>query len=923
MIKIAIKASEQVSITDITDAYSVTLTSEAYTFMGNTSGAPSGLSCKTQVVAYCGSNPCSKVTVGTISCPTGISATISNNNTVSPTITFKTTATVTTSCEATIPVSVDGVTINKKFSFSVAKKGNTGATGAAGKGVDSITNYYLATTANSGVTTSTSGWTTTVQSITSSKRYLWNYEKVTYTDNTTMNTTPAIIGVWGNTGSTGAPGADGVDGRGISSITEYYLASASASGITTSTSGWTTTMQSTTTSKKYLWNYEKITYTDGTTSNSTVRIIGTHGATGATGASGTPGIDFSQGKMLFTDPMFASGVNSTKKYANSGSSYLTWIRSAKSSDNPMTGTSYEMVCTSTGAVSPGNGGFSWAHASRANAIFIYRIIAKIPTGRSLVWASNSTGSGSSSKWLTSSAGTGKFTEYLFRMECGSSGTFSSTGYFYVNGTAGTSESPLTWYVAYATCFDMTNVSDVTTAQDTAEDAAKVATNYMNFDDDGLIIGDLTAGTLGKNILIDKDTIRFRNKDTILATYADKYIHLGQDSLTSTIYLCGGNATIRGYLDADHDNLPVVSIGDAQAIEINSNESTTVGTRGELYRAGMWTNNDSNLGYVNIYARSVANPNWSSAITLDCGDYPETSAFSNLSLKVSNPGYGEAQLTLSTVNSLMTFSCSTAGFTGDITSSGSVYASNWFRSYGQTGWYNQTYGAGIWVSGTDRYVRSYNAAGIHTDGVLSASSGASIAGTCTFHGNIVVGGTAAINSGCHIMPNTTANPGVHIGPSVAGNYLFLYNGNGTGNLWLQTYYNGWCWYSITNLLVNGSSDIRLKNNVADTKVEALPVINRFKLHQFDRSDTQRHYDIGFIADELELEDALLVDGGGYIEPGKPSYKTVNTLHLLGYVVKGIQELYDIVQTSKREVEVMRSQLNYVTDENARLKKLIEQ
>ena len=135
----SIKASSQVSLIDITDAYSVILTSESYTFIGNTSGAPSGLSCSTQVVAFCGSASCSKVSIGTITCPTGISATISNNNTSSPTITFKTTATVTTACEATIPVSVDGVTINKKFSFAVAKQGTQGVAGNDGQNATYIT----------------------------------------------------------------------------------------------------------------------------------------------------------------------------------------------------------------------------------------------------------------------------------------------------------------------------------------------------------------------------------------------------------------------------------------------------------------------------------------------------------------------------------------------------------------------------------------------------------------------------------------------------------------------------------------------------------------------------------------------------------------------------------------------------------------
>lgn len=128
----AAKAKAQITLFDITDAYSVVLTSEAFTFIGNTSGAPTGLSCATQAVAYCGSKQCSKVTIGTITCPTGVSATISNNGSSAPTITFKTTATITAACEATIPVTVDGVTINKKFSFAVAKTGATGATGAQG-----------------------------------------------------------------------------------------------------------------------------------------------------------------------------------------------------------------------------------------------------------------------------------------------------------------------------------------------------------------------------------------------------------------------------------------------------------------------------------------------------------------------------------------------------------------------------------------------------------------------------------------------------------------------------------------------------------------------------------------------------------------------------------------------------------------------
>lgn len=176
----AVKAKAQITVFDMTDAYSVILTSEAFTFAGNTSGAPAGLSCSTQAVAYCGGMQCKKVTIGTVSCPTGISAAITNNGTASPTITFKTTVTVTASCEATIPVTVDDATINKKFSFSVAK---TGATGAAGKGIKSTAITYQLSA--SSTTAPTGTWTTSVPAADASKPYLWTKTVLTYTDGTT------------------------------------------------------------------------------------------------------------------------------------------------------------------------------------------------------------------------------------------------------------------------------------------------------------------------------------------------------------------------------------------------------------------------------------------------------------------------------------------------------------------------------------------------------------------------------------------------------------------------------------------------------------------------------------------------------------------------------------------------------------------
>lgn len=81
-------------------------------------------------------------------------------------------------------------------------------------------------------------------------------------------------------------GDDGQDGVGIESITKYYLASEKSTGITISSSGWSTTKQDMTDVKKYLWSYDKIYYTNGKTVNTTPVIIGVHGQNGSDGTSG-------------------------------------------------------------------------------------------------------------------------------------------------------------------------------------------------------------------------------------------------------------------------------------------------------------------------------------------------------------------------------------------------------------------------------------------------------------------------------------------------------------------------------------------------------------------------------------------------------------------------------------------------------------
>lgn len=88
--------------------------------------------------------------------------------------------------------------------------------------------------------------------------------------------------------------------------------------------------------------------------------------------------------------------------------------------------------------------------SRANGVFVSRIIAKIPVGYTMNNAHNSYGTGGTTVTLTSMLGTGKYEIYMWRVVCGASGSFGTINHYYLSG--GT--APVTWYVASSTVYDM-------------------------------------------------------------------------------------------------------------------------------------------------------------------------------------------------------------------------------------------------------------------------------------------------------------------------------------------------------------------------------------------------------------------------------------------------------------------------------------
>lgn len=305
---VSIKSADQITIVDITDAYSVILTSEAYTFVGGTSGVGSGNSCSTQAVAYCGASQCQVVTIGSITCPSGITASIQNNNGPSPTIIFTTNATVSTACEAVIPVTVDGVVVNKKFSFAVAKTGSAGANGTSVTVSSTSVKYAVS---DNGTTAPASGWGTSIPNV-SNGQYLWTQTIVNYSDG--KKTEAYSVSYKGTNGSNGSNGTSVT----VKSTSVTYQVS--SSGTNTPTGTWQSSVPNVS-NGQFLWTKTYVEYSDGkSTTSYSVSYKGTNGTNGTDGAdaitvtiTSSNGTVFknSSGTTVLTAHVFKGGVEQT------------------------------------------------------------------------------------------------------------------------------------------------------------------------------------------------------------------------------------------------------------------------------------------------------------------------------------------------------------------------------------------------------------------------------------------------------------------------------------------------------------------------------------------------------------------------------------------------------------------------------------
>lgn len=124
------------------------------------------------------------------------------------------------------------------------------------------------------------------------------------------------------------------------------------------------------------------------------------------------------------------------------------------------------------------------------------------------------------------------------------------------------------------------LSAANAAQAAVNDASKVATNYLSFNGNGLVIGDMTANTLGNNVLIDSDSLDIRRGTTVLASYGPEYIYIGKSNRKATIDLADGVARL---YNEDNTN------EDYSRFVIEADNSISLNTRNGIYQNTFYDN----------------------------------------------------------------------------------------------------------------------------------------------------------------------------------------------------------------------------------------------------------------------------------------------------------------------------------------------
>ena len=256
---------QTVPVVTHTTGLTVVLSNETVSVTAETDGTiPDYKECFTDVQAFYGDADVTSLATYSVTKSTGLTGTWDGAN-------HRYTVTNLTPDDGYVDftVSYKGASVTRRFTISKSKNGVS---------MTGTTELYAL--GNSPTTApADSAFTEGIKTPTSSNKYLWNMERILYSDNSYSTVDKHIVAIYGETGATGV---------GIQNIENYYAISNSTTA--PADSAFDTNVKATTSSNKYLWNYEVTIYSDGSRHKTDKRIIGTYGDKGDKGDKGDSGL---------------------------------------------------------------------------------------------------------------------------------------------------------------------------------------------------------------------------------------------------------------------------------------------------------------------------------------------------------------------------------------------------------------------------------------------------------------------------------------------------------------------------------------------------------------------------------------------------------------------------------------------------------
>lgn len=434
--------------------------------------------------------------------------------------------------------------------------GAKGSTGSAGKGVVSIIEqYYQSTSATS---LSGGSWSTDYPGWVDGK-YIWTKSVINYTTGNPTETTPVCVtGSKGSTGATGATGPQGPQGNTGASGKMLYGTCSTAAG----------------------------------TAAKTATIDGFSLYTGV-----TISVKFTVTNTASSPTLNVNSTGAKAIYYRGSAISAGYLAANRTYVFVYNGTQWEFI----GDINTDNNTYDrirYQQNIKAGTTAI--VAANIIVGKDGLYTHLKTGAAfditypilyAGSAISASSTGTNNYLAIPFTVSTTQSITLTAYKPVYIKGKLSgslftpVSTAPLTQtipttndgyqYILLGTAYSTTAMyllsehavfqyfnGGFKSVQQIATEAAKTATNYMNFDSNGLVIGDMTTGTLGRNIRIDSDSVDIRSGSTVLASYSGNDIELGAENANANIYLCNRSGRL-------HYSNIVVNGSDLSGFEIIS------------------------------------------------------------------------------------------------------------------------------------------------------------------------------------------------------------------------------------------------------------------------------------------------------------------------------------------------------------------